>query len=113
MKIGLGELLIVLAAALIIIGPDKLPQYARKLGEALSQFRKASKEATDEIRKSVAEPLDEMQKPLREAVEPLKEAEREMEQDMKDLQSSFRDIGKEKPKPPEAAPEKKEEETAQ
>ena len=37
MKIGIGELLIVLAVALVIIGPDKLPQYAKKLGEAIER----------------------------------------------------------------------------
>ena len=46
MKIGLMELLVIFIVALVVIGPDKLPAYARKLGEALRQFKKYSSEAT-------------------------------------------------------------------
>ena len=42
MKIGVWELLVVFVVALVVIGPDKLPEYAKKLGEALRQFRKYS-----------------------------------------------------------------------
>lgn len=38
MKIGLGELLVVFAAALIVIGPEQLPEFARKCGKSLLFF---------------------------------------------------------------------------
>ena len=53
MKIGFTELLVVFFVALIVIGPDKLPQYAKKFGEALAVFRKATDEATGEIKKNI------------------------------------------------------------
>ena len=49
MKIGLGELLAVFAAALIVIGPDKLPDIARKCGKSLALFRKAYRDAAEEL----------------------------------------------------------------
>lgn len=96
MRIGIAELIVVFVIALFVIGPDKLPAYAKKLGEALSQFRKYSEEATKDIKESIVEPLEEAQKPLREAVEPLKELDREVRDNVKDVQASFAGIGKEK-----------------
>ena len=104
-KIGIQELVIVFIVALIVIGPDKLPEYARKLGEALKQFKKYSSEATKEIRESVVEPLQEAQRPLKEAMEPITDLEKTIQKDVRDLQKSFTDIGKEKPEQPKAETE--------
>ena len=49
MRIGMSELVVILVVALFVLGPDKLPVYAKKMGEALAQFRKYSDEATKEI----------------------------------------------------------------
>lgn len=37
--IGAGELLVLLALALIIVGPEKLPQMARTVGRSVSDFK--------------------------------------------------------------------------
>lgn len=95
MKIGMSELIVILIVALFVLGPDKLPYYAKKMGEALAQFRKYSDEATKDIRESVVEPLNEAQKPLREAVEPLNEINEAVRENVKDVQESLADIGKE------------------
>ena len=42
MDIGPGELLVVLAIALILLGPSRLPKLARSLGEAMHELRHAS-----------------------------------------------------------------------
>ena len=41
---GLGptELILILIIALVIFGPSKLPETARKLGEAISEFKSAA-----------------------------------------------------------------------
>lgn len=96
MRIGFTELLVVFFVALIVIGPDKLPQYARKLGAALAEFRKASDEAAREIRENVVEPLDEAQRPLREAAAPVEDLGKAVREDLEGVEKSFRDIGKEK-----------------
>ena len=96
MKIGITELIVVFVVALFVIGPDKLPAYAKKLGESLAQFRKYSEAATKDIKESIVEPLEEAQRPLREAVEPLQELDKEIRGDIKDVQDSFAGIGKPK-----------------
>ncbi|MEW5801531.1 MAG: Sec-independent protein translocase protein TatB [bacterium] len=51
--IGTGELLIILVVALIIIGPNKLPELARVLGRGLAEFRKAA----DDLKYSVSKEM--------------------------------------------------------
>lgn len=41
-SLGATELIFILAIALIFFGPRKLPQLARSMGKAMSEFRKAS-----------------------------------------------------------------------
>ena len=47
------KLLIVLIVALLVAGPDKLPQIARQLGGAWKAFRSFSTKLEEEIRSSV------------------------------------------------------------
>jgi sec-independent protein translocase protein TatB len=49
--IGGPELLLILAVALIVLGPKKLPELARALGKGLGEFRRATDELKDEFRK--------------------------------------------------------------
>jgi len=42
--IGMPELILILAVALIVIGPKKLPDLARSMGRALGEFKKAANE---------------------------------------------------------------------
>ncbi len=98
MKIGITELIVIFIVALFVIGPDKLPSYAKKLGEALAQFRKYSQEAAADIKESIVEPLEEAQRPLKEAVEPLQEIDREIRGNVKDVRDSFAGIGRPKKK---------------
>lgn len=94
MKIGIQELLVVFIVALVVVGPDRLPYYAKKLGQAFGQFRKYTEEAAKDIRESVVDPLNEAQEPLREAMTPVTELEKEIRSNVKDLQESIADIGK-------------------
>ncbi len=47
--IGMPEMILILAVALIVIGPKKLPDLARSLGRALGEFKKATRELKDSI----------------------------------------------------------------
>ncbi len=42
--IGMPEMLLILAIALIVIGPKKLPDLAKALGRALGEFKRATTE---------------------------------------------------------------------
>ena len=49
--IGMPELIVILVIALIVIGPQKLPELARSLGKGLAEFKKA----TDDFKQNIAE----------------------------------------------------------
>jgi sec-independent protein translocase protein TatA len=48
-KIGLWEIMLILAVALIIFGPAKLPELGRSIGNGLKEFRKATRELKDSV----------------------------------------------------------------
>lgn len=47
--IGMPELIVILVIALIVIGPQKLPELAKSLGKGLAEFKRA----TDDFRQGV------------------------------------------------------------
>ena len=47
-KIGVTELLIVLAIALLIFGPKALPKLGKSIGQTIGNFKKGQKEADAE-----------------------------------------------------------------
>lgn len=47
--IGLPELLIILGVALIVLGPQRLPELARSIGKAIAELRRTS----DDLRRNV------------------------------------------------------------
>ncbi len=48
--LGTGELLVVLALALIFIGPERLPQVATQLGKAIRKLKNAVDEIKDGLK---------------------------------------------------------------
>jgi sec-independent protein translocase protein TatA len=48
-SIGFGEILIILAIALIVFGPRRLPEMGRTIGRSLREFRRAAAEMRAEI----------------------------------------------------------------
>ncbi|WP_162687744.1 Sec-independent protein translocase subunit TatA/TatB [Bradymonas sediminis] len=45
--IGLSEIMVVMLLALLVLGPEKLPETARKLGKGMRELRRASNMFTD------------------------------------------------------------------
>lgn len=64
--IGMPEMLLILAIALIVIGPKKLPDLAKSLGKALREF----KQATSELKESID--LDSDLKQVRESFDDIR-----------------------------------------
>lgn len=48
--IGMPELIVILVIALIVIGPQKLPDLARSLGKGLAEFKRATENLQRDIR---------------------------------------------------------------
>ncbi len=55
--IGMWEIIFVLVIALIIWGPNKLPEIARTLGKAVRVLKKASFDLTAAVTREIEEPL--------------------------------------------------------
>ena len=58
--IGMPEMLLILAIALIVIGPKKLPDLAKSLGKAMGEFKKATRELKDSF--EINEEIDDVKK---------------------------------------------------
>jgi sec-independent protein translocase protein TatA len=64
--IGMPELIIILVIALVVIGPQKLPDLARSLGKGLAEFKRATEDFKQNIEEE-AKALDEKEKAPQEA----------------------------------------------
>lgn len=52
-NVGGGELLLILFLALIVLGPEKLPDFARKVGRVSSELRRMSQGFQQEMREAI------------------------------------------------------------
>jgi Tat protein translocase TatB subunit len=52
-NVGGGELIVILLIALVVLGPDKLPNAARQAGKYLNEFRRMSAGFQDEFRSAM------------------------------------------------------------
>ncbi len=59
---GMPEIILILAIALIVIGPKKLPELAKSLGRAMGEFKKATREFKDAF--DVKEESSDLKKPF-------------------------------------------------
>lgn len=87
--LGMGwlEILMIAVVALIVLGPDKLPQYARKAGKFIRQFRKITSGLTDEIGKALE--LDDLDEGGKSVQSELREISRSLEEDAASLRKSL------------------------
>ena len=51
-NVGLGELLVIFAIVLLVVGAKRLPELGRSLGESIREFQKALKGDRDDRGKS-------------------------------------------------------------
>lgn len=47
--IGMPELILILVVALLVFGPNRLPELARSLGKGLAEFRRASTDLREQL----------------------------------------------------------------
>ena len=67
-NIGVPELLIILAIALIVFGPNKLPELAKAFGRAMREFKKATEDVKESFREETKD-LEEIRSSLTEGKE--------------------------------------------
>jgi sec-independent protein translocase protein TatB len=52
-NVGGGEILVILLIALVVLGPDKLPEYTRKTAKVLGELRRMSQGFQNEMRQAM------------------------------------------------------------
>lgn len=68
--IGLPELILIMALALIVVGPDKLPEMARSIAKGVMELKKTVNNLKEDLAKD--NPLDEVRPQLEDAANSLK-----------------------------------------
>ena len=104
--IGVPELLLLMAIALIVIGPKKLPDLAKSMGRAMREFKKATGDlkeslAVDTDFKEVKETFDDLKGDLKHSLdEDPKPTDKKAAEDpkVKDLDQAYEDWKTEKDK---------------
>lgn len=51
-NLGFAELLVVAVIALLVFGPERLPELARNAGKAMSRFRSEASRSVEELRRA-------------------------------------------------------------
>jgi len=74
--IGLPEMLLIMALALIVVGPDKLPDLARSLAKGLMDLKKTAEELKNSL---------DQENPLKEIRPDLEEAAKSLQNNLLDL----------------------------
>ena len=67
-NLGITELILILLLALLVVGPERLPELARKLGKTLRDLRKAYDNLTSDLGPELAS-FQETAKELRDSVD--------------------------------------------
>jgi TatA/E family protein of Tat protein translocase len=66
-SLGFQEILLILAIALLVFGPKKLPEVGKSIGKAMREFRKTSDEIRGKIEEEInAEEFKEIKKDIDE-----------------------------------------------
>ncbi|MBW2037110.1 MAG: twin-arginine translocase subunit TatB [Deltaproteobacteria bacterium] len=95
---GMPEILVILAIALIVLGPKKLPEIARSLGRGIAEFKKATQEFKENLEvdnelKEVKDTIHEIKGDIEQTVqEPIAEGTDVHDRDAvseEDLEDSF------------------------
>jgi Tat protein translocase TatB subunit len=69
-NVGPAEVLIILVVALLVLGPKKLPEAARQMGKAMTEFRRVTAGLQDEVRTVLDDHMTDPPLDLPPAVDP-------------------------------------------
>jgi len=97
--LGMPEILLILAIALIVIGPKKLPELAKTLGRAMGEFKRSAQDfkRSIDIETTVNESTPPPAKDLKEVIKDVNEAQEESTDAKETASAKDGETGKEKP----------------
>ena len=87
--IGTGELIVILIIAVLVVGPEKMVEFATKLGMWVAKFRNMSNSATKEFRDALA--IDEVKQAFDEVANEVKDIGQELKGAAQDVNSIGKD----------------------
>ncbi|MDQ4075036.1 MAG: twin-arginine translocase TatA/TatE family subunit [Chloroflexota bacterium] len=111
LNVGLGEMLIIFIIALLVFGPERLPEIARQAARILAQIRGATdeiqrafmsetsyfKETFEETRREIeatAKPITEVKKEIEATATPLKESKQELAANLEAVKQPFKSVSR-------------------
>ena len=82
-----NEILVILVVAMVVFGPHRLPEMARRAGKMMAEFRVAARELREGIEKELA--VEEMRQVAQDVVTPTKEAASELRKSLADSEKAL------------------------
>jgi sec-independent protein translocase protein TatB len=76
--IGTPELLLILVVALVVVGPQRLPELGRTIGRALREFRKVQDEVRGMVKTEMGDDIDDVRKEIRGTTDDLRRTSKEI-----------------------------------
>jgi len=72
-SLGFSEMLVVVVIALLVFGPDRLPELARNAGKAIARFRSEASRSVEELKRAAdVQGLDQELRGIRDDVRGLR-----------------------------------------
>lgn len=75
-NLGLPEILVIAVVALLVFGPDRLPELAQQAGRFLSRFREETSRSVAELKKAAE--IEDLDRELRSMREELRDVGRKL-----------------------------------
>ncbi len=85
--VGFWEVIVIMVIAVLAVGPRRLPEIARKLGQMTNKFRMTATELTRSITAEVEEEASEINSARQDLKSEIEDTGREATQKRKDLKS--------------------------
>ena len=82
-----NEILVILVVAMVVFGPHRLPEMARRAGKMMAEFRVAARELREGIEKELA--VEEMRQVAQDVVTPTKEAASKLRKSLSDSEKAL------------------------
>jgi len=87
LDIGFPEFLFIIVMAIIVLGPDKLPEALKTTGKFIGKIKRMWKDATADIRRELE--LEEMKEEMKKYKEELEKLQRKVDSDIGEVNKSL------------------------